>query len=84
MSSAAAAQARYERALLVEITKLQAALTHERDIMAAQQAQFDSVQRNEMERKVSESEKASRLQAMEKAIESAQKQEQKEFLRKVT
>ena len=50
--------------------------------MAAQE-QFEAEQTAAREKKMSESEKASRLLAMEKAIEAAQQGEQKEFLRKV-
>ena len=77
------AQARYERQLLAEITKLQAALAEERNSTMAAQEQFEAEQTAAREKKMSESEKASRLLAMEKAIEAAQQGEQKEFLRKV-
>lgn len=76
-------QARYERTLLSEITKLQSALADERNLIAAEKAQIELEQSAEHERRLSESEKASRLQSMEKAIESAQREDQKEFLKKV-
>ena len=50
--------------------------------MAAQE-QFEAEQTAAREKKMSEADKASRLLAMEKAIEAAQRDEQKEFLRKV-
>jgi len=75
-------QARYERALLGEISKLQSALLEERNTMAAQKAQMENAVSAERERKAEESEKASRLQAMEAAIQEAQNKEQKDFLRK--
>ena len=76
-------QARYERSLLHEITKLQAALAEERTTMAAQKHQMETETAAAHNKKVSESEKASRLAAMEKAIEGAQKSEQKAFMKKV-
>ena len=78
----ALSQARDERSLLAEITKLQAALAEERNMMSTQKAQLEMEQAASHEKKVSESEKASRLQAMEKAIESAQKEEQRQFMKK--
>ena len=76
-------QARYERQLLSEITKLQAALLDERNTLAADSAHSTAEAAAEAERKANESEKATRLQAMEKAIEEAQKDEQREFMKKV-
>ena len=76
-------QARYERALLTEITKLQAAIVDERNIVTAQQRAERQAVQAEKERRASESDKASKLQAMEKAIEEAQKHEQKVYNRKV-
>ena len=76
-------QERYERALLGEINKLQEALHEERTMIAAQKSQMTEEKRAEKERKANESEKASRLQAMEAAILQAQKEEQREFNRKV-
>lgn len=75
-------QARYERQLLSEITKLQAALAEERNTMAADKANSEMASSMERERKAADSDKASRLLEMEKAIEAAQKVEQKEFLKK--
>ena len=77
------AQARYERQLLAEITKLQAALAEERNSSAAAQQEFEAEQTAAREKKMSEADKASRLLAMEKAIEAAQRDEQREFLKKV-
>jgi len=76
------AQARYERTLLQEITKLQAALAEERNSIAAHKAEVEDAASADRERKLGESERASRLQQMESAIEAAQKEEQKEFLKK--
>ena len=70
------AQERYERTLLHEISKLQAALAEERNSHAAAAAELQMEQDVAREKKVSQSEKASRLQAMETAIEEAQKVEQ--------
>jgi len=75
-------QARYERQLLNEITRLQTALAEERNIINAEKAQMETEQAQEAERKGNASEKANRLLAMEKAIEQAQEDEQKKFMRK--
>ena len=77
-------QDRYERSLLQEISKLQTALLEERTATNAHRAQVEAEVSAERNRKLSESEKASRLAAMEKAIEAAQKGEQRDFLRKVS
>ena len=75
-------QARYERALLTEITKLQDAIVDERNIVTAQKRAMATAVAAEKERRASEADKSSRLQAMEKAIEEAQRAEQKVFNRK--
>lgn len=75
-------QARYERHLLGEITKLQAALAEERAMLLAHQQQVQGEAQEARERKTSESEKASKLRDMELAIEAAQKDEQKAFNRR--
>ena len=75
-------QARYERALLMELSKLQAAIAEERTSIAAHKAYTEQTQAAERERKLSASDKASKLQAMEKAIQSAQQVEQRAFLKK--
>ena len=54
-------QARYERALLMEISKLQAALAHERSSIAAENAQMQADQSAANEKKVTEAERSSRL-----------------------
>ena len=77
------AQARYERTLLLEITKLQSAISEERKVIATQKAQMDSEESEQRAQKASESERASRLLEMEKAIELAQRTEQRDFLKKV-
>ena len=69
---------------LQEISKLQTALLEERTATNAHRAQVEAEVSAERNRKLSESEKASRLAAMEKAIEAAQKGEQRDFLRKVS
>lgn len=76
------AQARYERTLLNEITKLQSALADERQSIAQQKAEMHDQAAAAHEKKTAEAEKASRLAAMEKSILAAQKDEQKEFLKK--
>mmetsp|Transcript_27558 Transcript_27558/g.70195 ORF Transcript_27558/g.70195 Transcript_27558/m.70195 type:complete len:516 (+) Transcript_27558:87-1634(+) len=75
-------QARYERQLLNEITKLQTALADERSMLSAQRHAAQEEAAAERERKASASDKADKLRAMEMAIEATQKDEQKNFMKR--
>ena len=70
-------QARYERELLSQITKLQVALADERTALHTQKQEMEAETLAKRKQHVSETEKASRLRAMEKAIEATQKEDQK-------
>ena len=74
------AQSRYEKGLLQEIGKLQAALVEERDLLAAHTRTVEAHTTAEKERRVSGNEKASRLYEMELAIERAQNSERRAFV----
>ena len=75
-------QARYERQLLNEISKLQQAIAEERAMTSAAKAAEEAAVAEEKAAKANASEKASKLHNMELAIEAAQKEEQRAFLKR--